>query len=566
MDYKEERRRTNQMELELYKGIVHTDKEGWQIEENQTELTYEQRMLYLYTEKLLFKRMGNDLETSNRKPSEILGEKYKDAVDAYIPKEKQSYALALLDSYYLFPYTRHFVIARSNSFSEAYSLSSFFMDFKKLQPNDKNNDIAETLFNNTLGEEKEKYLEEFITNKLLGKVADRDSDLNVYSLIRGKVSTRNEWLLNVLIELVKNNKLKEEIREDICWSLAYGTVEAFLLFFKTLVDNKMAKYRSVRKCVAAWTGLYEKKTYEQITDDTLADILKALTDESYRKQLLQSNNPSEFYLSIWAEGCFSVERAMELCLDCMKDGILENRLAVAYYATFIEKRHFSTKLAEIVLENFNDSEEDRQLLAAILPSYMRIPEKDYGTGHEIEEIMCEDIRCRVKEEVKPPKVILTYAKYFDSKEQARKHFSLLKRLYDILPKKKLHFNLCQLPIGKAIISRGEMAERMLLIAHCIQDETLKDVVCPMIPDINSDFRTFCFDMCCESPKTDIQRKTLIQALYDKKFEGVRNSANVILMEDFDMDIKKFRTLEFTAEELAQIGEVIAPYMRELFCL
>ena len=95
-DLKEEKLLTEKREMELYKCLVHTDKENYQIGEEQTELTYKQRMLYLYTERKIFERMGLELELSDESPSCILKNKYQDIVDAYIPKEQQEAAMALL--------------------------------------------------------------------------------------------------------------------------------------------------------------------------------------------------------------------------------------------------------------------------------------------------------------------------------------------------------------------------------------------------------------------------------------------------------------------------------------
>ncbi|MBQ7774426.1 MAG: hypothetical protein IJ379_14395 [Lachnospiraceae bacterium] len=566
MDHKEEKRRTNQRELELYQCIVHTDVAGYQIEDGQTELTYEQRMLYLYTERKIFERMGRDLGVTDRKPSEVLAEKYGEVVDAYIPKEQQVTALALLDRYPLFSYTRKEVLARSKRFSHPYRLYHFFEDFKKQELPQKSANITAVLLDGTQGESIEEELEQKLLNILNGAEGGPRPDWEVYALAKGMVMSQNERLLHMLIEQVKNNKVKEDLRKELCRAIAEGPVEAFLLLFQTLVEHRMAKYRSVRRCVAAWTGLYDKKTYEQITDDTLEHIWKSLTEEAYRKKLLQSSESKEFYLGLWAEGCFSVEKAMEEGLSCMKEGAWQNKLAVAYYAMPIEKRQFSSGLMEIALEASEGTEEDLQLLAALLPGYLRDAEGGCNVGSEIDEILHEDLRSSVRPEVMPPREHLTYAKYFDSEEQAGMHFSLLRKLYDNLPKKKQHYDLQQLPIGNVWISQGEMVERLLLIAHCLQDEALIDEVCPLIPSVDSDYREFCFEMCCTVPKTDVQRKTLIRALSDKKFAYVKSEAEHILMEDFDREQKAFKTLKFSEEELAQISKSVRPFLKEWFYL
>ena len=104
---------------------------------------------------------------------------------------------------------------------------------------------------------------------------------------------------------------------------------------------------------------------------------------------------------------------------------------------------------------------------------------------------------------------------------------------------------------------------MLLIAHILQDEALIDVVCPLVSSIDSDYRDTCFNMCCSSPKTEIQRKTIIQAFTEKKYQDITRAAESILRDDFDREEKKFKTLKFTEGELAEISRVVtSPFLRE----
>lgn len=559
-DLKEEQLLNQKRELELYKCLVHTDKEDYQIVAEQDELTYKQRMLYLYTERKNFERMGLEFELSDEKPSCILRNKYQDIVDAYIPREQQEAGLELFDRYPLFSYTRYQVIARSKRFRRHYELNRLFEEFKKQEAPEDGANITAIMLKDA---SKEQELFQIVKDIMDGKDFGGSPTWQLFKLSKGMVISGNQNLLHKLIELVKDRKVKEDFRQEICRAIAIGSVEDMLLLFRTFVENKMAKFRSVRRCVAAWTGLYDKKTYEQITDNIIQDIWRALSEVEYREQLLLSANPREFYLGLWAVGCYSVEDAMEIGIKCMESGVYETKLAVAYYAMSIEQRQFSTRLFELAMAQSQDTEEDKKLLAVIFRTYLRLVEGGFSTGDEIDVLQNGNMRSGVEKEMLPKQELLPYEKYFESKEQARVHFGLLENVYKTLPKKKLSYDLQELPIGKCILAQGEVVTRMLLIAHILQDEELKDIVCLLTPAVDSDFRHVCFEMCCAVPKTEIQRKTIIKALSGKMSEDIRSEAENLLMEDFDRDNRVYRTLKFTDAEMEEIEKVVSsPFLRE----
>lgn len=559
-DLKEEQLLTQKLEMELYQCLVHADKENYQIAAEQDELTYKQRMLYLYTERKNFERMGLEFELSDEKPSCILRNKYQDIVDAYIPKEQQETVLELFDRYPLFAYTRYQVIARSKRFRRHYELNHIFWEFKNQEAPEDGANITAIMLKDAF---KEQELFQIAKDIMDGKDFGGSPTWQLFKLSKGMVMSGNQNLLHMLIELVKDRKVKEDFRQEICQAIAIGPVEAMLLLFQTLVENKMAKFRSVRRCVAAWTGLYDKKTYEQITDDVIQEIWRALSEIEYREKLLLSTNPREFYLGLWAVGCYSVENAMEIGIKCMESGTYETKLAVAYYAMSIEQRQFSTQLFEIAIAQSKDTEEDKKILAAIFRTYLRLVDGGFSTGDEIEVLQNGNMRSGVEKEMLPKQELLPYEKYFERKEQARVHFGLLETFYKTLPKKKQSYDLQELPIGRCMLSQGEVVTRMLLIAHVLQDEDMKDIVCPLTSVVDSDFRCACFEMCCAIPKTETQRKTIIKALSGKMSEDIMREAEHLLMEDFDRDNRVYRTLEFTDEELKEIEKVVSrPFLRE----
>lgn len=573
MSYEEEQELIERCEFELYQALVHIGKEMYEIQEGQTELSYEQRMLYLYTEKKTFSQMENDLEglAENKKPSELLKEKYMEVVDAYILKEEQAAAFSMLDRYLLFASRRSSREGERQSRSKrfylsAWALNKFFESFKKHMPLEQSEHMVALLLGDegSQKEEGEAQVEEKLKDILAGKSTARRPEWEARVFARGIVLSQNEKLIAMLMEQVKTKKLKEDFRWELCHEIAQGTIENFLLLFQTLVENDMAKFRSVRRLVAEWTGLYEKKTLDQITNDTLKDIWKALTEQEYRKQLLESNDSRSIYLGIWAEGCRSLENAMEIGKELLKSGSAQGKAAAAYYSMIVEMPHFSTELVEIHLEQFEGTQEDNQLLAVLLCSYLRNVETT--TGSLLEENLCENNSYGTLKSMLPERKPLCWQKYFVSEEQARKHFSLLKKLYETMPKKKFHYVSEVFPTGKCFVFPGEMAVRMIFLADSLQDQDLMDMVCPMIGSLDSNYRWVGFRLCCGSPKTATQRKTIIQALADKDSD-VRGAAEVMLTDDFDRENKVYRTINFTKEECEEIAKVIQkPHIREWLML
>ena len=78
---------------------------------------------------------------------------------------------------------------------------------------------------------------------------------------------------------------------------------------------------------------------------------------------------------------------------------------------------------------------------------------------------------------------LPVSEIFDSEEQARLHYSILKNLADSMKKRKIEYNPMIFPWYGAVLDKSDLTQRMAVIAYALQDDALIDEACVRLTDI-----------------------------------------------------------------------------------
>ncbi len=154
-----------------------------------------------------------------------------------------------------------------------------------------------------------------------------------------------------------------------------------------------------------------------------------------------------------------------------------------------------------MIETYPD---DPQMAAAFMPTYHDAV--DTIIRHCIRDENNKLVYSTFDKELKflPLKV----SEIFDSEEQARLHYGILKNLADGMKKRKIEFAPMIFPWYGAALDKSDLTQRMVMIAYALQDMDLIDEVCLRLTDITDSYYNTRWNYVCvllHDPKTKIQK-------------------------------------------------------------
>ncbi len=521
LDKEEQQALVKKHEEELWRRL------GWK----DVDLSEEARKM-----RELFDGMEGDIwenATPDNKPSVILKERYQKILDAFVSKEKQTELLYIVDKSVQFNYTtgygRRSVRTKYSWYIDSWTLKAIFESYYHLTFYGSNMvDFYENVeyqralhdlfsykapklsrYGYLLAAELDKgntKLAEVLEDILM---SENNTNIVTAEIIDGIVKSDNTHLHKVLGDFMLAARLQEGVRQVICETMDHGTTEAFLHLFKVIADNDLIRFSAVKRAVCVWTGLCNEEHMERITNKQMTILVNGLENIEYLQTLLQSNDSVELYMGLWIQGFYEVEDAIATCQKLIKEGTKNQRLVVSYYNIALQRPKLCGRVANYMLENFP---EDAELCAAFLPTYMpNLPnvafEALYGK-REQPYYYASDRTCKY--------LPVSYEVYFDSEEQARRHFELLKQLRNAVPKKGHTWSPCIFPWYSVSIAPADVIGNMAMIAYMLQDDALIDEVCVLLPEMKDIYERYRnLRLLVHAPKTPVQRKALLDALADK---------------------------------------------------
>ena len=512
----------------------------------------------------IFEKMENTIDsaTMSNKPSALIKKNFPKILDAYVSKEKQPELLYLLDKYIKFPYTagyyRRCVRTERCWYLDSHVLKRIFENYYNL-----------TFYGKTMEEYYRNAEYRMALDKLLGSyscpslrwygdmiaaeldmgntnlaqtiedILMSENNTNVVSseIIDGIVKSDNTHLHKLLGDFMLAARLQEGVRQAVCENMDRGTKEAFFTLLQVIVDNDLVRFSAVKRAVSVWTGICNEEHMDRITNKQLELMVKALKDKEYVQELLQSNDSIELFIGLWSQGFYEVEDSVVSCKKLVENGTKNQKLVVSYYNRILQRRNFTSKVANFVLETHP---EDIELCAAFLPTYM--PECDYhvrralygGEGYSYYQVDSEKDRYKYYP--------IPCTTYFDSEEQTRKHFELLKQLHGAVPKKGNTYSPCIFPWYSVTIAPSDVAANMALIAYMLQDNSMIDEVCStgIFSELDTYKRKLYLRLLLHAPKTSLQRETLLQALGDKSPDARQEA--FLMIRDMKLTEEDYRRI------------------------
>lgn len=342
-------------------------------------------------------------------------------------------------------------------------------------------------------------------------------------IIRGVLKSDAGALHELLAKFLIAARLQEGVRQAVCENADCGTPEAFFTVLDAVSRENLIRFAAVKRAVATWTGICDTENAERITDKVFADIQAAVRDTETARLMTASNDSIHIIIGLWALGFYEVEDALAEMQRLAQSGTRNQLLTISYYNRAVQDRKLTRRTAAQIFEQYPD---DHELLAAFMPTYIAQTDhyaresakpKDGRYYHSADETV-EYIYASVP---------ITYL--FDSEEQARKHYEILKHAALSMKKRKQEYAPCIFPWYGVTLEKSDFIIRMALIAYSLSEQTLIDEVCRMLSEINGSYisRHIYIRMLLHDPKTEIQRQALISYVADKETYS-RGTAYTIL--------------------------------------
>lgn len=118
--------------------------------------------------------------------------------------------------------------------------------------------------------------------------------------------------------------------------------------------------------------------------------------------------------------------------------------------------------------------------------------------------------------------------YFDSKEEAIRHYDYLKNVYQSISAKEI-YSPYVFPWESAELTRSEIVLKMAYITWMTNDSALKDDLCTSLPSLDTYMRAGYIGVVLNPPTSHLQEEYVLQSLGDRS-QDVRDEAYKVLSE------------------------------------
>lgn len=348
---------------------------------------------------------------------------------------------------------------------------------------------------------------DFVKDKLLEGTNLR------YNFLLGVFMSKNAELHELVCKLLLAARLQEGLRQAICETCDSGRFEPFLMVLKTIRDNDLIRYSSVKRAVGCWTGLMteETKDLDRISGKTLDLIIECLEKPAVIDKYLKTEDSMKIYIALWATACREVHVTEKKIEDILENGTSHQVLTAGVFFKNRMGRALRQRLSVMAMLTRHD---ELDVMAVWLPLSDRFTDDSMSIRWSVED--------------------------------AKKLYVILNEMLEKIPKGDLKFEPCVFPWNVEELAKRDIVARLCVIAADLKDDKLIDETCVKIPQIvggngyNSG-RAEYVRVLLSHPRTEIQLDTLVSLAADKE-EYTRKKVFDIL-KTVELSEKHFRMLE-----------------------
>lgn len=304
-------------------------------------------------------------------------------------------------------------------------------------------------------------------------------------------------------KLLKAAKLQEGLRQAVCESADSGTVEAFRAVLRTITEENMIRFSSVKRAIGTWTGLVapDTKDLDRIGEKTLTQMNEVLDSEETRQRYLQSEDSMAIYMALWGYGFYSVEDAAAQIRQIAANGTHHQLLTAGYFLGNLDQPAFAHRVAKHIVCAHSDQYD---IMAVTLPHLM----SNWQNGIASRQNGYRQFTAKAPD--------WSGLSYFDNDAEANQLYQILETLLDAVPKKEIAFSPCIFPWFSAALTRSQIVRCMAVTASVLGDREKIDAVVPLLSQVDTASRSHLIRALLWNPQTDTQRIALTEALCDKE--------------------------------------------------
>ena len=311
-------------------------------------------------------------------------------------------------------------------------------------------------------------------------------------------------LLELEGKLLLAAKLQEGLRQAIVETMDEGCPESYLHLFSVICDNGLQRFASVKRGIAVSTGIGEQDSSERITNKYVELIHRFLNDRKQAHSALQSKDTVELYLALWSIGFYNTEEIQTLVPEIIKKGAKYQVQTLLYFLRCTQYSGMNHRISKNAFERWY---KEPSVVAAILPLYLSgLYLSRYG-GHKDAPSLHD---------------------YFDSKEEAVRHYEYLKQIYQSISAKEI-YSPYVFPWESTELTRSEIVLKMAYITWMTNNSVLKDDLCSYLPSLDTYMRAGYIGVVLAPPTSPLQEEYVLQSLGDRS-QDVREEAYKALSE------------------------------------
>ncbi len=315
-------------------------------------------------------------------------------------------------------------------------------------------------------------------------------------IIRGVLISHRSDFHTLLCKLLLAARLQEGLRQAICENADCGTKEGFIAILKTIAENDLIRFSSVKRAVGTWLGILTDDTrdLDRIGKKSIELIVSCIDNSALCDEYLSSDDAVKLYISLWSYGLHDIDTAVAKISAFSENGSKHQLLVSGYFAANIGFAYTSHLLAKAVLKRHYGNEE---ITAMWLPRFMPV------SMYYLKKAVRRDISGK-------------YKVWFESKAELYKFYDIIQELYNSFSGKKKSFYPCAFPWYEATLAKNDLAQLLCLLAALSCDNEKRNSACALIKECDPDLRQQYFSVLLYNPQTPIQRKALLDALADRE--------------------------------------------------
>lgn len=391
-----------------------------------------------------------------------------------------------------------------------------------------------------------------VINSVKEMITSENNDTVItVEIIRAVMRCSNEELHNLICGLLVAARLSEGLRQAICENADCGTAEAFIKIVKTICENNLIRFSSVKRALGTWTGICRYTDPDRYANKILEDIPKVLESKEKALEYINTTDTIHIYMGLWGLGFYNVFDALNEILDLVglpeyskigKLEILKNNskkiisatkqqlLTIGYFCSDLNFDKITDKIALAVIEACPN---DYELFSIFREYYVY-------NGHTRDN---------------------NSNKLFRNKKDAQKHYDIMLNMYNIMPKKEISYKNNIYEWYSTSISKSKILYCMADIADFLEDDEKIDYICGHLSEIEPGFRRDVLLRINKRNKTALQRETIINAVADKE-SYTRNAAVNVLSKSKISDEEYIKIESFAKYKNAELRQGVIKLLKK----